>query len=111
VEVEEAVTHTKEEIVKVVVTTIHRGVFFGELVEEKDDVVKLSGARNCVYWPVETRGFLGLAATGPGNGSKVGPAAPSITLRGVTSISECTPEAAAAWESGPWHAPPLANGK
>lgn len=87
---------------KVVVTTIHRGVFFGELIEEKDDVVKLAEARNCVYWPDETRGFLGLASAGPPEGSKVGPAAPSITLRGVTSISECTVVAAAAWELGPW---------
>jgi len=87
---------------KVVVTTIHRGVFFGELVEEKDDVVKLLNARNCVYWPAETRGFLGLAFAGPPKGSKVGHAAPSITLRGVTSISECTDEAVAAWEKGPW---------
>ena len=87
---------------KVVVTTIHRGVFFGELVQEDGDVVKLAGVRNCVYWPVETRGFLGLAFSGPPKGSKVGPAAPSITLRGVTSISECTKEAAEKWESGPW---------
>jgi hypothetical protein len=87
---------------KVVVTTIHRGVFFGELVSEDGDVAKLTEARNCVYWPTETKGFLGLAATGPTRGAKVGPACPSITLRGVTSISECTPEAAKAWEAGPW---------
>lgn len=87
---------------KVLVTTIHRGVFFGELVEENGDSVKLSGARNCVYWPAETKGFLGLAFAGPPKGSKVSPAAPSITLRGVTSISECTPEAVERWEAGPW---------
>lgn len=87
---------------KVVVTTIHRGVFFGDLVSEDGDMVKLKDARNCVYWPAGTRGFLGLAFTGPPKGSRVGHAAPSITLRGVTSISECTPEAAEKWQSGPW---------
>jgi hypothetical protein len=87
---------------KVLVTTIHRGVFFGELVSEEGEVVKLANARNCIYWPVETRGFLGLAFAGPPKGSKVGHAAPSLTLRGVTSISECTKEAAEKWESGPW---------
>jgi hypothetical protein len=87
---------------KVVVTTIHRGVFFGELLSEDGDVVGLKDARNCAYWPVETRGFLGLAFSGPPKGSKVGQAAPSLTLRGVTSISECTPEAVEKWESAPW---------
>lgn len=87
---------------KVIVTTIHRGVFFGELLSEDGDTVKLSGARNCIYWPVETKGFLGLAFAGPPKGSRVGHAAPTLTLRGVTSISECTSEAAEKWESGPW---------
>ena len=87
---------------KVVVTTIHRGVFFGELVDENGDTCKLKNARNCVYWPSDVRGFLGLAFAGPSKGSKIGPAAPSLTLRGVTSIAECTTEAAEKWESGPW---------
>jgi hypothetical protein len=87
---------------KVVVTTIHRGVFFGELIEEKDGTCKLKDARNCVYWPTSVRGFLGLAASGPLQGSKVGPSVPKLTLNGVTSISECSDDAVKAWESGPW---------
>lgn len=87
---------------KVVVTTIHRGVFFGELIESDGANCKLAGARNCGYWPAGNRGFLGLAAMGPITGAKVGPAVPSMTLRDVTSISECTPEAVKAWEAGPW---------
>ena len=87
---------------KVLVTTKHRGVFFGTLVEDNDDRVTLKDARNCVSWNVETRGFLGLAATGPKPGCRIGPAVPSLTLSGVTSVARCTDEAALLWESGPW---------
>lgn len=89
---------------KVVVTTAHRGVFFGTL-KVRDDVVKtvhLEDARNCVYWSSSTRGFLGLAKTGPLNGSKIGPHVPRLDLFDVTSITECTDEAVSKWEEGPW---------
>lgn len=33
---------------------------------------------------------------------RIGPAAPAITLTGVTAIMECTAEAVEAWESEPW---------
>lgn len=87
---------------KVVVTTKHRGVFFGELLEEADETVVLGDAQNCVYWSVETKGFVGLAHAGPQSGSKVTRAAPRLKLFGVTSVVECTPEAAEAWEGAPW---------
>jgi hypothetical protein len=86
------------------VTTSYRGVFAGELIEDRGDVVVLAEARNCVYWDRETKGFLGLAATGPTQGCRIGPKVPSITLRGVTAIAECTLEARARWESAPWGA-------
>jgi hypothetical protein len=38
---------------------------------------------------------------GPVNGSRIGPAA-DISLRGITSVIECTPEAVQAWEHAPW---------
>ena len=85
----------------VVVTTEHRGVFFGYADKIDGEIIKLRAARNCVYWSAEIRGFMGLAATGPSKNCKVGPAA-DISLRKITSVMECTPEAAAAWESAPW---------
>ena len=88
---------------KVVVTTSHRGVFFGTLADDRGEVVVLEDARSCVHWSMETRGFLGLAAHGPKSGSRVGPAVPRIELRGVTSVSDCSAEAVAAWEAGPWN--------
>lgn len=86
----------------VLVTTSHRGVFFGRLVEDRIETVVLAEARNCLYWSKETRGFLGLASTGPQGGSKVGPAVPTLTLYGVTCLADCTEKARVCWEAGPW---------
>lgn len=87
---------------KVVVTTAHRGVFFGELLSKNGSDVALTNARVCVYWSQETRGFVGLAATGPLAGSRVSPACPTIELSDVTATLECSPEAVERWEAGPW---------
>ena len=86
----------------VLVTTKHRGVFFGKLKEDKGATVILEQARNCVSWDQATRGFLGLATTGPTSGCRIGPAAPELTLYGVTSIATCSDEAVKAWERAPW---------
>ena len=85
----------------VVVTTQHRGVFFGYAADTDGEIIKLRAARNCLYWPTENKGFMGLAAVGPVKGARVGPAA-DISLRGINSVIECTPEAATAWETAPW---------
>jgi hypothetical protein len=85
----------------VLVTTAHRGVFFGYAEDTSGGTVKLTRARCCIYWPRENKGFMGLAADGPKSGARVGPAA-DIELRDVTSIVECSPEAVAAWEAQPW---------
>ena len=86
----------------VVVTTKHRGIFFGRLVEESGTTVVLADARNCVYWNAETKGFLGLAANGPQSGCKVTAAAPSLKLFDVTSISQVNDDARKKWEAAPW---------
>ena len=89
----------------VVVTTEFKGVFFGYVdAKQKLDVdtIRIEKARMCVYWSTDVRGALGLAATGPTTGCKVGPAVPAITLKKVTSIMEVSPEAAEKWEGGPW---------
>jgi hypothetical protein len=85
----------------VLVTTTHRGVFFGYTADWSGPVVALRAARCCIYWSRSIKGFLGLAATGPDKECKIGPAA-NIELRDITSVAECTPEAIAAWEQAPW---------
>jgi hypothetical protein len=85
----------------VLVTTAHRGVFFGYAKETGGATIKLRAARNCVYWPVGNKGFLGLASMGPVNGAKIGPSA-DIELRDITCVAECTEEATKAWEAAPW---------
>ena len=87
---------------KVVVTTKHRGVFFGTLEDRKETEVHLSDARNCLYWSSDTRGFVGLASTGPKDGSRVSPSAPKLELVDVTAVLHCSDEAVEAWESGKW---------
>ncbi len=85
----------------VVVTTAHRGVFFGYAADTSGTTIKLRDARNCVYWPAKTKGFLGLASTGPLEGSRVGPKA-DIELRDITCVAYCSPAAIDAWERAPW---------
>lgn len=95
----------KQQEQAVVVTTESRGVFFGYAADISTVAVNkslsLRAARNCLYWPSENKGFLGLASDGPKKGAKVGPAA-NVLLLNVTSVSECTPAAVDAWESAPW---------
>ena len=84
----------------VLVTTAHRGVFFGNLSADQDEDAKtlvLTHCRNAIYWS-GSQGFLGLAAHGPEEGSKIGATAKSVRLHDVTSVTECTNKAAAKWE-------------
>jgi hypothetical protein len=85
----------------VVVTTSHRGVFFGYATETSGTTIKLRSARNCLRWSADVKGFIGLASGGPSSTCRVGPAA-DIELRDITSVCECTPEATAGWEKSPW---------
>lgn len=88
----------------VLVTTEFRGVFFGYVEDDSKlpEKITLSNARNCVYWESAVHGVFGLASTGPTGGCKIGPRLPSFTAWKVTSVTECTPEAAEKWESGQW---------
>ena len=85
----------------VLVTTAHRGVFFGYAEKTDGATIKLRAARNCVYWPAANKGFLGLASMGPVSGARVGPAV-DLELRDITAVAECTPAAVDAWENSPW---------
>lgn len=88
----------------VVVTTEHRGVFFGYLNGDDSNgkVVSITEAQMCVYWSADVQGVIGLAVTGPSKSCKVTPAAPKITLQGVTSVMDATDDAAKAWKVRPW---------
>ncbi len=85
----------------VLVTTAHKGVFFGYAKDTDGAIIKLRAARNCIYWPTEQKGFLGLASQGPVSGARIGPAA-DLELRDITSVAVCTPAAVEAWEKAPW---------
>ena len=85
----------------VIVTTTHRGVFFGYAENTDGDQIALKRARLCVYWSADLKGFMGLASSGPSASCKIGPPA-DITLRKITSVVEVSPEAVARWESAPW---------
>lgn len=84
----------------VLVTTEHKGVFFGYADATDGEQISLKQARLCVKW-VNTRGFMGLAANGPNAQCRIGPAA-DITLRNITSVCEVTPVATKAFEAAPW---------
>ena len=82
----------------VLVTTEFRGVFFGYATDTSGDTISLTGARNCIYWPSENGGFLGLASKGPVKGARIGERA-DIELRKITAVAEVTPDAVATWEA------------
>ena len=85
----------------VIVTTAHRGVFFGYATDTDGDTIALKRARLCVYWSADVKGFLGLASGGPTKSCRIGPAA-DITLRNITGVVEVSAGAVKAWEAAPW---------
>lgn len=85
----------------VLVTTQHRGVFFGMVADDQDmskRTMRLEHARMAIYWGT-TGGVAELAATGPTSRSQIGSVATLITLHDITAIWEVTPEAAAKWNA------------
>lgn len=87
----------------VLITTAHRGVFFGYATETDGEIVRLARARLCIYWSTDVRGFMGLASSGPTKACRIGPPA-DIDLRAITAVATVTPEAVAKWEAAPWKA-------
>ena len=98
-------TEKATKMIGVVVTTEHKGVFFGYIPENAKTEVKtitLNRARMCVYWSKAVKGVLGLASNGPLSDCRIGPPVPSLSLSDVTSVCKATDGAVAAWEVGPW---------
>ena len=97
---------SKNEKRAVLVTDIHRGVYFGYLVEELEGgkAVVLENARHAWYWRVDASnhpGIYGLTSGGPAKGSKIG-ARFNGKIRDVSKIIDVKPEAVARWESQGW---------
>jgi hypothetical protein len=95
-----------EDKVAVLITTdsTKRGVFMG-LIDPKDsekETIEAEEVRMAVYWSVDVRGVIGLAATGPSKDCRITPAAKKATIKGVTAVLEMTEEALKAWRKEPW---------
>ena len=85
----------------VVVTTVHRGVFCGELPDDQDISAKampLHNARMAIYWGT-TRGVMELAETGPTDKSRISARADIPMLHDITAIFAVTPEAWNKWQN------------
>jgi len=87
----------------VLVTTEHRGVFFGYVEDESKfpTTIALTKMRNCIQWR-GLKGFLELTTTGPTKSCRIGPAAGRGTLAKCTGIWDVEPTAVEAWENAPW---------
>lgn len=85
----------------VVVTTAHKGVFFGYTTYTDGATIKLERARLAIYWSSDVQGFMGLAAKGPTSDCRIGPPT-TITLRDITSVLEVTQEAEVKWQQAVW---------
>lgn len=82
----------------VLLTTEHRGVFFGKLKEESKEHAILTEARCAIYFGT-TRGFLELCETGPTDKSRISSQVDEIKLYDITSISSVSDEAAKKWKA------------
>jgi hypothetical protein len=92
-------TNLKEKAV--LVTTQHRGVFFGYATDTSGDSINLRSGRMCIYWSADLRGVVGLAVVGPGKDCRVGPAT-NMNIRDVTAVMEVSKIAVRRWEEAPW---------
>jgi len=87
----------------VLVTTQHRGVFFGYVPANQDMTARtmaLTGARMAIRWNT-TKGVAELAELGPNKQSKCGSRADIAALHDIMAVWLCTEAATAAWEAAP----------
>ena len=82
----------------VLVTTTHKGVFFGYVSESttNKESFNLKQAKMAIYWGT-TKGVMQLANTGPTSLSIISKPA-DIEVRGVNLVMEVTPEAEEVWK-------------
>ena len=93
----------------VVVTTEHKGVFFGlipagEVFLHPADskALTLTDAQMCVYWSEDVQGILGLASDGPTKGCRVTRQVSKMTVTEVTAVMDVSDKAVKAWQDRPW---------
>ena len=85
----------------ILITTTHRGVFFGHVPDDQDMTARtmaLQGARCAIYWGT-TRGVAELAESGPTKKSRIGAAADLPAIHDITAVWTVTPEAEQKWLS------------
>lgn len=86
----------------VLITTEHRGVFFGFLPKDTDltqrTLTDIKGARMAIYWGTE-RGVMQLAESGPTNKSRISAPATIDVLHDITGVFSVTEEATKKWIS------------
>ena len=83
----------------ILVTTEHRGVFYGEVPVDQDmnaRTMALNNARMAIKWGT-TKGVAQLAHTGPTSDSKIGSPANLPALHDITAVWEVTDEAREKW--------------
>jgi hypothetical protein len=80
----------------VIITTAHRGVFFGHANPADFDQsnIRITNARNCISWSRSVGGVFGLASVGPNRECSIGATMAAVTLRDVTAVVECSEDAA-----------------
>ncbi len=92
----------KQKSIALLVTTAHKGVFFGYGERTDAATITLERAKMCVYWSADVKGVLGLANGGPTQSCRITPSVSKITLRDVTAIVEISPAAEESWLKNIW---------
>jgi len=74
-----------------------RAVIYGRVEKEPvpGEAVTLHNARMIIYWTAASSGLFGVAANGPGAGSRISPTVAKTTPTRWTESISVTPEAAA----------------
>lgn len=86
-------------MIPILVTTAHRGVYYGEVADDQDMNAKtmaLKNARCAIYWNTKT-GVAELAEKGPNDGSRIGARADIEALHDITAVWRVTGDAHEAW--------------
>lgn len=89
------------DMIPVLVTTQHRGVFAGLVPADHDMTLRafpLLAAKMAIRWGT-TRGVMELAHTGPTRESRISAPADIPMLHDVTAVFAISPEAWAKWEA------------
>src|SRR5581483_9007728 len=93
------VSMTANQAAPVVVTTAHRGVFFGLLAGDRaGKTVELADAQMCVYCSSDVRGVPALATDGPSRRATATRPVPQTRLEDVSIVIYATEDAVKQWQ-------------